>query len=64
MLDGQGRVQVPQSLRDYAGLTKDVVVVGVADRVEIWDAGSWAANSSEADELYAGIEEALSGEGI
>ncbi|MEE8497116.1 MAG: division/cell wall cluster transcriptional repressor MraZ [Acidimicrobiia bacterium] len=64
MLDGQGRVQVPQSLRDYAGFTKDVVVVGVADRVEIWNAESWAANSSEADELYAGIEEALSGEGI
>ena len=64
MLDGQGRVQVPQSLREYAALAKDVVVVGVADRVEIWDAKSWEANSSEADELYAGIEEALSGEGI
>lgn len=63
-LDKQGRIQVPQALRDYAALEKDVVVVGVADRVEIWDTESWAANSTEADELYAGIEEALSGEGI
>ena len=64
MMDGQGRVQIPQPLRDYAALTKDVAVVGVADRVEIWDAESWAANSTDADEFYAGIEEALSGEGI
>jgi len=63
-LDGQGRVQIPQTLRDYAGLDKDVVVVGVSDRVEIWDAASWTDLSGEADELYAGIEEALSEEGI
>ena len=63
-MDGQGRIQVPPALREYAGLTKEVTVVGVADRVEIWDAESWASNSSDADEFYAGIEEALSGEGI
>ena len=63
-MDGQGRIQIPQPLREYAALDKDVVVVGVADRVEIWDAASWASNSSDADEFYAGIEEALSGEGI
>jgi MraZ protein len=63
-LDGQGRVQLPQTLRDYAGLSKDVTVVGVADRVEIWDTDAWTANSTDADEFYAGIEEALSGEGI
>jgi MraZ protein len=63
-MDGQGRIQIPQPLRDYAALAKDVTVVGVADRVEIWDVEAWEANSSEADDLYAGIEEALSGEGI
>jgi MraZ protein len=63
-LDGQGRIQIPQTLRDYAALVKDVTVVGVSDRVEIWDTEAWATNSTEADELYAGIEEALSGEGI
>jgi MraZ protein len=64
MLDGQGRVAIPQPLREYAALGKDVVVVGVADRVEIWDTESWSALSGEADELYSGIEEALSEEGI
>lgn len=63
-LDKQGRIQIPQPLRDYGAIAKDVVVVGVADWVEIWDAETWSQLSNEADELYAGIEEALSGEGI
>jgi len=63
-MDKQGRVQVPQALRAYAHLDKDVVVVGVADRVEIWDATEWAALSDKADEFYADIQEALSEEGI
>ena len=63
-MDSQGRIQIPPPLRDYGGLQKDVVVVGVSDHIEIWDVDSWEANSSEADELYSGIEEALSQEGI
>jgi MraZ protein len=63
-MDKQGRLPIPQPLRTFAGLDKDVVVVGVSDRLEIWDAGSWRSLSSQADELYAGIEEALSEEGI
>ncbi|HEX5630586.1 MAG TPA: division/cell wall cluster transcriptional repressor MraZ [Acidimicrobiia bacterium] len=63
-MDKQGRLPIPQPLRSFAGLDKDVVVVGVSDRLEIWDAVSWQSLSSQADELYAGIEEALSEEGI
>ncbi len=63
-MDKQGRLPIPAALRTYAGLEKDVVVVGVSDRLEIWDATSWRSLSSQADELYAGIEEALSEEGI
>jgi MraZ protein len=63
-LDGQGRIQIPQPLREYASLAKDVVVIGVADRVEIWNVESWESVSGEADEQFAGIEEALSGDGI
>jgi len=63
-MDKQGRVQIPQALRTYGGLDKDVVVVGVADRVEIWNAADWAALSETADEFYADIQEALSEEGI
>jgi MraZ protein len=36
-LDGQGRVTIPQRLRENAGIQKEVVVLGVRDRMEIWD---------------------------
>lgn len=36
-LDGQGRVTIPQRLREAVGIGKDVVVLGVRDRMEIWD---------------------------
>lgn len=63
-LDRQGRVALPAPLRQYAGLDRDVIVVGVADRLEIWDAAAWGAVSDQADQLYADIEEALTEEGI
>ena len=40
-LDSQGRVTIPQRLRETAGITKDVVVLGVRDRMEIWDRESY-----------------------
>lgn len=39
--DKQGRVLIPQSLRDYAGLTKDVVIIGTGLKAEIWDLDRW-----------------------
>lgn len=63
-LDKQGRIQLPPTLRAFADLGKDVVVVGVSDRVEVWNVEAWESLSDEADELYADIEEALSEEGI
>jgi len=63
-LDRQGRIQIPSQLRSYAALDKDVLVVGVADRIEIWDTDAWRELSVEADQLYADIEEALGEEGI
>ncbi len=62
--DKQGRVQVNQKLRDYAGLQKEVTIVGVSDRLEIWDTATWDRLQTEADEYYAGIEEAFSEYGI
>lgn len=41
-LDTQGRILLPQKLRDYAGLSKEVAIIGVGDHAEIWDAASWA----------------------
>lgn len=63
-MDKQGRVQIPESLRVYAGLEKDITVVGVADHVQLWSTTAWQEAAAEADEYYAGIEEVLSGEGI
>ena len=39
--DKQGRVLIPQPLREYAGLDKDVVINGTGSKVEIWDKASW-----------------------
>ena len=63
-LDRQGRIQIPATLRSYAGLGKDVAIVGVGERLEVWDAGSWRAFTESSDENYAELEEALSEHGI
>lgn len=39
--DKQGRVLIPQVLKDYAHLEKDVMIIGTGTRVEIWDLESW-----------------------
>jgi len=40
-LDKQGRILIPQNLREYAGLNGEVIVVGVNQRAEIWSAKAW-----------------------
>ena len=42
MLDKQGRILIPPSLRQQAGLEKEVVLVGVLDHFEVWAKGRWA----------------------
>lgn len=51
--DAQGRIFLPQRLRDYAGLERDLVIIGAIDRAEIWDAGRWHDLRSAADESFA-----------
>jgi MraZ protein len=67
-LDAQGRVRLPDRLVEFAGLRKDVVLAGVQDHLEIWDADHWqsylnqysaafddvAAQALESRELEAG----------
>lgn len=40
-LDSQGRILLPQTLRDFAGLMKNVVVVGAGECAEFWDEAGW-----------------------
>lgn len=49
--DKQGRILIPTTLRERAGLTKDVAVIGVMNRAEIWDKERWLkmADSIDAD---------------
>ena len=48
-LDKQGRILLPQTLREFAGLEKDVVLTGMLNRIEIWGKGQWTDNSSYDD---------------
>ncbi len=51
--DGQGRITLPTSLRTYAGLSKECVVIGANTRLEIWDAARWAAYETEQEQLFS-----------
>ena len=46
-MDKQGRILIPQNLRDHAGLEKDIYVIGVSSRVELWDKVKWENYSSD-----------------
>jgi MraZ protein len=51
-IDKQGRTLISPMLREYAGLNKDLVIIGVSNRVEIWSQEKWD-NYSEAEDLEA-----------
>jgi MraZ protein len=50
--DKQGRVTVPPNLRAYAGLERDVVVIGANNHVELWDTGAWDAYLASQDDVF------------
>ena len=53
--DKQGRVLVPQMLRDYAKLGSDIVVIGVGTRAEIWDKKAWEQYLADNEQGYSDI---------
>lgn len=61
--DKQGRVTIPQNLREYAGLDRELTVIGAGSRAEIWDSAAWAeyleaqeqSFSEKDDDLLPGI---------
>lgn len=55
--DRQGRIGVPSVLRDYAGLDRDVVVVGNGTTCEIWDATTWSEYLAGQEDAFSGLSE-------
>ena len=61
--DKQGRVLIPQNLREFAGLDKEVVIIGASDRAEIWDKQKWDENQMPSDDMAAEMVEKLQANG-
>ena len=57
--DKQGRIPIAPLLRDYASLTKDVVVIGSMNRVEIWEPTAWQTYLEEQEQQYADLSEEI-----
>jgi len=55
--DKQGRISIPPVLREYASLSKEVMVIGAMNRVEIWDPTAWATYSEEQEQKFSELSE-------
>ncbi len=58
-LDKQGRILIPQTLREFAGLDKDVVLTGNLNRIEVWSKEKWTDNCNydDMDAIAEGMQE-------
>ncbi len=60
-LDRQGRALIPNNLREYARLVRDVMVIGVSTRVEIWAREEWERYIQQAESSYVQLAEEIAG---
>jgi len=63
-IDAQGRILIPSGLRDYAGLKKKCLLVGIVDRIEIWDQDTYNQSMEEALEDSEKLREGLAKLGL
>lgn len=63
-LDKQGRISIPANLRDYAGFQKEVVIIGLANRIEFWARERWDPYLDNAADSYEEIASAMEELGI
>lgn len=63
-VDSQGRIMLPDYLRRYASLHKQVVVTGLYDRLEIWDTTAWQAYRDETENRSNDIAESITYPGL
>ncbi len=57
--DKQGRILLPPYLKDFAGIKKEVIIVGVSNRIEIWSAQAWEEFYANSRQSFEGIAEKL-----
>lgn len=62
--DKQGRINLPEYLRQYAGLKKEVIVAGLYNRLEIWDSATWDDYSKDTEQSSTDISEKLAELGV
>lgn len=63
-VDSQGRILLPDYLKTYAGLSKEVIVAGLFNRLEIWDTEKWNEYKAKAEENSGEIAEQLGKLGV
>jgi len=63
-MDSQGRIMLPDYLREYAGLKKETVVTGLYNRLEIWDKDAWKFYSAEMEKNSNDVAEKMGEMGI
>jgi MraZ protein len=63
-IDGQGRMLVPDYLREYAGIKRQLVVAGLYDRLELWDQKKWQSYKKGTEKKSGDIAEALGELGV
>ena len=57
--DKQGRVIIPAYLKEYAGIKRDVYIIGVSNRIEIWSFENWKGYYSTAKDTFEDVAEKL-----
>jgi MraZ protein len=57
--DKQGRILIPQYLKDFAGIKREVIVIGVSNRIEIWDKNLWQEFYRSSKDSFEDIAEKL-----
>ena len=62
--DNQGRVMIPQNLREYAGIKKEVISIGVSNRIEIWSKENWVEYNDEENFIDGQLAEKMAELGI
>jgi MraZ protein len=62
--DKQGRISIPPHLREHAGIQRDLYILGVSTRIEIWAREVWEEYAKKAEEAYEALAEKIIGIGI